>query len=1606
EYDLHAEIQSLEKLKAGGKLQVSATNEAVIVAETGSGSMAVAAGTTTGSASFSGSGASAVNTIKLDVKSLIDQTDETGTIEVDSVELTASDESEIEALVGALSIAASFPSGAAGALSIGVSLSENTVSNDVAAVILGASNTDISSVNDVSVQASRSAEIISTSFAAALAVSFADSSSVAVSGAGAESTNNINGNTDAYIEDSNLVVTSGNLSVSTSNTSDIEAEVSATTIGAAVGGSAVGVSIGVSIARNNIGIEKEDGASYDFNTDDGTSDDVAQGDRVLISSGALAGDIYEYTSTTDADNDDSDGWLASQDFRNRDLWKRVGYSEKASSVRAFLENTTAVVEGQVNINSKLSPKVDSTVVATSVGVSLGKGLGIGINGVGANASNLLYFDAAAFTYQSEEIQAESISIVATDKSRIESKSGAGSLAGAIGTASGALSIGTSTAVNIIQTDVDAYAEDSKLVTTTGSIAIQALQSELESQNIELSAVGLTASDLNDASTVDDDDGGTDENEAQLDYTSDNAILRDLRTAFSNAGIQLPTADLLSTSATYDTTESAVDLTDGNTVRIQSDFNSDESDFVLATTDLINHNGTVYRYTGSDSITSEDELAVASGQIISIDSELRSDDGVTVITENSTVRAISGSYTGGQTDVVYRYAGNEFSDVYEGSLTQGDIVQSNGVTYLYGGSDTSLDLSTLTFIDKYAPDHDSDETDVTLSNKATVRVVEGHSSGGTVDYVYTFLGTVETHFADLNSVDFSDTTSWLDSTTEMSEWEVLDLSTQEFSASYWSEVGTFGDRYQANTALSYGDLRLVNYSSSGNWDEYDLASQSFDSDDTNWKEIGEEGEGFRYLGEDASGIDLSTLDFEGAADWTIVENLELSVIIEGERWLLVASDGSTYQIGTSDGLTGSVKQNEIIAVSSALSLGFASTVALSGAGADAKNVIGGGVESRVTDSELESAGAVILSSSTAADINATVWAAALAANASAGLSAAIGGSFSENLIGYDADFEELTKSEDAAAGAYAKIESSDIDATGSLDVTATGTQSIEAFVFSGAVAIAGGAGIGAGAGSGAEAINRINNGVQATLTDTAASDGISAATINFAASDSSTIKSDVAAATLSASVGPAIGAIALGVSLASNEIKTEVIASLDSPDPIETVSGAAFWSASSDSLIEATSTAATLAATFGSFAIGGAGAEAVNFITGSTQASVSNAELNIATDLSVDAENKSTIDATITGVSAAVAVPTTGSAAAGSIGVAIARNLIGNAYDSSVNADYDSGDTPSKLEYGNKVKLSEGPYAGAIFTYKGDGEENPDLTVQDYNNRDEWSYANLASSPLAVTAFMEEANATVGGNLSVNAFADQSVESSVLAISAALSLGASFASTTAAFSGAGGTAENAIVTSVQAYIHASEDSRSVSADQISVLAEDRSSIISDVGAGSIAGATAGYYSMTGAISIGVAVATNDIANVVAAYSEGTTLTARTGNLVVSAIESATAKSNVVAVSVAASSSINGLSLSGAGSSSTNTVNNQVAAYLESGVFNSAGDVSVESNSSVTITSLSGGVAGAFTTVGVAGAMGVALGRNLIGFESIDGSGRNNSVTAYINSSTVDAAGDIN
>ncbi|MEY2518222.1 MAG: large repetitive protein, partial [bacterium] len=235
-------------ISSTGALSITATGSQTIDATVFAGSVAIAAGG--GAVGASGAGASAVNEVTAVVQAFIDGDGATG-ISAASMSLSATDGSTITSFVGAVSIAASFSGSLSVSVSIGVGLAQNTISNDVQAYVANADNELKTTSGALTLTAGESATIKSTAFAASAAVAVG-TLSIGLSGAGAEATNVILTKTNAHI-DASVVTSAGAVTLTATDTSDIDAIVVAASIAAAVGGTAVGASIGASLARNLVG---------------------------------------------------------------------------------------------------------------------------------------------------------------------------------------------------------------------------------------------------------------------------------------------------------------------------------------------------------------------------------------------------------------------------------------------------------------------------------------------------------------------------------------------------------------------------------------------------------------------------------------------------------------------------------------------------------------------------------------------------------------------------------------------------------------------------------------------------------------------------------------------------------------------------------------------------------------------------------------------------------------------------------------------------------------------------------------------------------------------------------------------------------------------------------------------------------------------------------------------------------------------------------------------------------------------------------------------------------------------------------------------------------
>ncbi|MFL5755287.1 MAG: hypothetical protein ACJ77N_03225, partial [Chloroflexota bacterium] len=627
-------------ISAGGALQITATASQAISAVVIAAAAAIAVGGNVG-VGIAGSGVWAENVIRAHVKALVDGDGANG-ISATSILVRALDTSKITALAGAASVALAFAGeGAAIAVSIGVSLARNTIANQVEAAILNADGPahtsaqtsaaiavgdrvrqvstgsifaytglpgtlnlstqtydaahgwTLISTGPITVQATEAASIDAISFAASLAAAGAFVG-VAVSGAGAWASNIILTRTNAHI-DSSILKSTGAVAITASDTSSIKALILALSV--AVGGGAVGVgaSIGLALAENLIGYDPDPTTTYTYLYGDNVLT-LHTGDRVKISDGIRAGNVYEYlgptytvpfdflssaaTSTvttgkrvkvvatgtvyryvgsttlvnldlTAQDYSDITKWqrvsALDQDYGDTSLWKRVDLTSASAQVRAYISDSSIDAAGALTIMATESATIDAIVVAASVAISGGV-VGASLSGAGAAATNRIATQVQAFIDGDGPtgIKATTITLSATDGSGINAVVGAASVAAGFGVVGAALSIAVSIAWNEVRNDVRAYIANANpgVTTTTGPVSVTATTQG----RFVFTLGGFTPAQLDDAATATSDDpatSGTDE--AAIDRTGDAAILTSLATAFGTANEPLSTVSTVASS---------------------------------------------------------------------------------------------------------------------------------------------------------------------------------------------------------------------------------------------------------------------------------------------------------------------------------------------------------------------------------------------------------------------------------------------------------------------------------------------------------------------------------------------------------------------------------------------------------------------------------------------------------------------------------------------------------------------------------------------------------------------------------------------------------------------------------------------------------------------------------------------------------------------------------------------------------------------------------------------------------------------------------------------------------------------------------------------------
>ena len=250
---------------AAGEVHLSAISDVRIDANIGNSVSSTTLALKEDAVTVSGSGVIALNKISTEVKAYIDGAPLVLAGDGD-IRIDARDISDIVALVNAPATAIAVSAKKGTAVAIALSVARNEIRNNMAAYIRDAE--DVTAVNGtVWISADERAVIDATSTATAIAVAASLKGSLAASGGGAIAVNLIQGQANAFIEDSSIIATGsvagqGEVNLEAYHESGITALVKATAASVAVsGGTTPAVAIGFSLARNLIGWSEYGGAT-------------------------------------------------------------------------------------------------------------------------------------------------------------------------------------------------------------------------------------------------------------------------------------------------------------------------------------------------------------------------------------------------------------------------------------------------------------------------------------------------------------------------------------------------------------------------------------------------------------------------------------------------------------------------------------------------------------------------------------------------------------------------------------------------------------------------------------------------------------------------------------------------------------------------------------------------------------------------------------------------------------------------------------------------------------------------------------------------------------------------------------------------------------------------------------------------------------------------------------------------------------------------------------------------------------------------------------------------------------------------------------------------
>jgi hypothetical protein len=1378
-----------------------------------------------------------------------------------------------------------------------------------------------------------------------------DGTSLTLSLAGAFAYNTIKGETLAYSTGGDISSASG-LAVNAADTSKINADAGGVALAASMGKSSGALSVGFSESRNNIGTDTERHTVLAYISDS----ELIQAERIDIEANAASTIEALSFSGALAATSGKDG--AAGSFTGSGA---ASYNKIYSNVEAYIQDAQTVQStGDVNIKVEDSSSIDANAIGASVALSSSSGgssvsISIQVSIAKNEINNIVqsYIDNSSLNVADGELNLSSI-----EKASINTKAIGVAVSYSSGESSISVSGGGSVALNHITGKNNAFIKDS-------IIEIGASDNDLNlvaENTANIKAIVPTVSFGSGASlgiSVARNIIGWNSN----DYTADYTTAGTPATLSSGDTVKITTGPL--DGDVYKYIGSGLSDADGldligqnygdRTAWEQVNLSDSPLEVMAYIQDSsINTSGDLYLKSRSEANIEAIVAAGSAAIAMSKDGSAVSVGGAGVYTENK-IQTYVKSYISGDGD------SGISSDTL--SLTAAD---SSSISSVAAAASVAASFSKDTGV--------SVAIGLSIAFNEIDNNVEAFIFNA--DSVKSTTGDIELHASSSGRKLFSEEFSSLD----FSASDLEDAATNDEDDT--DDEGTDGQILQKlttfleNNGEDIADTEKVQI----NW-KYTTADteQDMSEGDTvklasDYENGGEEEKVYKFKVESEKDVDLGQENYSDTSRWEIVEpELKLTSVVEGQSWLLVTGDGTSYTLENKNDLL-EVSRNNISAVSAAASLGVAVSsqtgLAISGGGAVAINTITGKTNSYISSSNIQSAEDIDLGAMSSSEISATVVAASLAlgVGSNTGVGVSLGIAVAKNSIGYTSGGDET----DSEVKAY--IRDSAITSSGDLNLTAVASQKINSVVIAGSAAIAASGTTGvAVSGSGVWAENKIGVDVHSFI-DGDGDTGISANTMSLTAQDTSGIFSHAGAASIAAGFAGTTGvSVSVGVSFARNSISTTVESYIKNADQgVTSTGGDIVIKAEETANIKSIAWAASLAAGFGGttgIAVSGAGVEAKNIILTGVESFITDSQITSAGDVELEALNTASIDAFI--LSASVAVAGGGTAGVGaSIGVSLARNYIGYNPDNEAVYDYTLGDEPDSITKGDRVKITEGVRQGDVYEYVGDdnlpdeddsGDENY-LLLQDFSDKSLWKLVNLDKNAAPVQAYIRNTDLEAAGTLTQTVSSEQEINAKIFSGSVALSGGLVGLS----LSGAGASTENKIASRIKTFIESDSLDQISTGGDISLTAKDTSSIISETQGVSIAGSVG---LVGGAAAVGVALADNSISNIVEAYISGVDLSITDGNLDIYAVEDASIDSTASATAVAASISL-GVTLSGGGAKTDIDIYSETRTYIENSILKLNGDLSLKAenktkaDADVTATSVSLGLISAAAAGSVA------------------------------------------